>query len=58
MGFYYATKTEYNTNHQKSDLEPFKKHIPFGTTIHKNQNTFLFCTYTQLHKYNNQERRE
>jgi len=32
QGFYCATKTYYNTNHQKSDLEPFKKHTPFGTS--------------------------
>jgi len=24
LGFYYATKTDYNTNHQKSDLEPLR----------------------------------
>ena len=52
------SKLDYNTNHQKSDLEPFKKHTPFDTPIHRNQNTLLFCTYTQLQNYSNQGRRE
>jgi len=31
-----AINTDYTQNHQKSDLEPFKKHTSFGTTHTKN----------------------
>jgi len=45
LGFYYATKTDYNTNHQKSDLEPFKKHTPFGTKIRTPSDSTLTLNY-------------